>query len=215
MRRRTWGTRCPENDRRHLRALTSRDTSPVAEDERASRRARSALLHACSASPRASTTPRRSRSSGPVHGKRGVVGPAIEVRAQRMADRALRRDRFVGRVLEVARRHDRGRSARHHRSRDRAARVFVLRIRDLMVVQLESLGRSRRDARLRRAGHGVAQIGSVRGRGDEVQERRAEVQDRWGELQDRGSRPVRLREVCSFHVSPRFLRAPCGWHRPT
>jgi len=82
--------------------------------------------------------------TGPVHGKRGVMGPPIEVRAKCRAARAVRQDGFVGRVIQVARRRDRGRSARHGRSRDRTARVFVLRIRDLMSVQLESPRRSRR-----------------------------------------------------------------------
>jgi len=69
------------------------------------------------------------------------MNPAIEVRARYRAGHAVRQDWFMGRVIEVARRCNRGRSARQGQSHDRTARVFVLQIKGLMLVPIESLGR--------------------------------------------------------------------------
>ena len=72
----------------------------------------------------------------------------------------------VGRAIEVARRHDRSRTARRGRTHGRTGRVFVLRITDLMVVRVGSIGRWRRIALLDEAGPTVVRISvHVRSRG--------------------------------------------------
>jgi hypothetical protein len=79
--------------------------------------------------------------ASPVQGKRGVMDPAIEVRARYRAGHTVRQDGFVEPGIDVVRRCNPGRSGRQGRSHDRTARVFVLQIRGLTVVPIESLGR--------------------------------------------------------------------------